>query len=52
MVDTGILNVVDGLKVFEALHLGIVNILGIGDELGRRRNVGGRHFDVEDRLMV
>ena len=47
----GILLVVDGLELFEALYPGIIDILGIGDEL-RRRSVGGRHFDVEDGLMV
>ena len=47
----GVLDIVLGLELFEALHPGIIDILGIGDEL-RRRSVGGRHFDVEDGLMV
>ena len=42
----------DGLVLFEALCLGIVDFLGKGDESGRRRrSVGGRHC-VEDRSMV
>ena len=32
------------LELFEALHPGVVDILGVGDELRRRRSVGGRHF--------
>ena len=36
----------------EALRPSIVDILGIGDELRRRRSVGSRHFDVEDGFMV
>ena len=40
-----VLDVVLRLKVLEALHTGIVDILGVGDELGRRRSVGGRHFE-------
>ena len=41
----GVLLVEDGLVLFEALRLGVVNVLGEGHESrGRRRNVGGRHF--------
>ena len=48
-----VLDVVATLESLEALHPSIVNILGIGDELRRRRrSVGSRHFDVEDGLMV
>ena len=40
-----ILDIVATLESLEALCLSIVNILGIGDELRRRRrSVGGRHF--------
>ena len=46
-----VLDVVVTLESLEALHPSIVDILGVGDEL-RRRSVRGRHFDVEDRLMV
>ena len=48
----GILDVEPCLELFKALHTSIVDVLGIGDELRRRRSVGGRHFNVEDRLMV
>ena len=48
----GVLNVVPHLEMLKALRLGIVDILGIGDKLRRRRSVGSRHFDVEDGLMV
>ena len=48
-----VLDVVPCLELLEALRTGVVNVLGIGDELRRRRrSVGGRHFDVEDGLMV
>ena len=49
---TGILDIVAGFEPLEALCLGVVNILGVGDELRRRRSVGSRHFNVEDGLMV
>ena len=39
-----ILDVESTLELLEALHLSIVNVLGIGDELRRRRSVGSRHF--------
>ena len=40
---TGVLLVEDGLVLLKALHLGVVNILGKGNE-SRRRSIGGRHF--------
>ena len=40
-----VLDVVPCLELLETLHMGIVNILGVGDELRRRRRiVGSRHF--------
>ena len=48
----GVLDIVMGFETLEALCPGVINILGIGDELGRRRSVGSRHFDVEDGLTV
>ena len=49
----GVLDVVPHLETLEALHASVVDVLGIGNELGRRgRSVGSRHFNVEDRLMV
>ena len=48
-----VLDIVLRLELLETLGMGIVDILSIGDELGRRRrSVGGRHFDVEDGWMV
>ena len=47
-----VLDVVGGFEPLEALCPGVVDVLGEGDESGRRRSVGGRHFDVEDGLMV
>ena len=48
-----VLDVVPSLETLEAFGASIVDVLGIGDKLGRRRgSVGSRHFDVEDRLMV
>ena len=42
---TGILDIVMAFEPLEALRLSIVDILGIGDKLGRRRgSVGSRHF--------
>ena len=41
---SGILDVVPHLELLEALCLGVINILGIGNELRRRRSVGSRHF--------
>ena len=43
--DPRILDVVLHLELLEALRAGIVDVLGIGDELGRRRSVGSRHFE-------
>ena len=43
MGSMGILLVEDGLVLFEALCLGVVNILGKGDKSGRR-SIGVRHF--------
>ena len=41
-----VLDVVPRLELLEALGTGIVDILSIGDELGRRRrSVGSRHFE-------
>ena len=40
-----ILLVVQGLELFEALHLGVVGIGSERDESrGRRRSIGSRHF--------
>ena len=42
----GILDVVLCLELLETLSAGIINILGVGNELGRRgRSVGSRHFE-------
>ena len=43
---TGVLLVEDGFVLFKALHLGVVDVLGKGDESRRRgrRSVGSRHF--------
>ena len=44
--NSGILDVVATLETLEALSASIVDILGIGDELRRRRrSVGSRHFE-------
>ena len=41
-----VLDIVLRLELLEALSAGVIDILGVGDELGRRgRSVGGRHFD-------
>ena len=40
----GILDVVPSLELLEALCASIVDILGVGNELRRRRSVGSRHF--------
>ena len=41
-----VLDVVPRLEMLEALCTSIVDVLGIGDELGRRRrSVGSRHFE-------
>ena len=41
---SGVLDIVLGLELLEALHTSIVNILGIGDKLRRRKSVGSRHL--------
>ena len=41
---TGIVLIEDGPVLFETLHLGIIDILGEGDESRGRRSVGSRHF--------
>ena len=43
--DMGVLDVVAAFELLKALHLSIVNVLRIGDELRRRRSVGSRHFE-------
>ena len=43
--DMGVLDVVAALEPLEALCPSIVDILRIGNELRRRRNVGSRHFE-------
>ena len=46
MSGLSILDVVLRLELFETLRAGIVNILGVGNELGRRRrSVGSGHFE-------
>ena len=47
-----ILDIVGGFEPLEALRPSVVDVLGEGDESRRRRSVGSRHFDVEDRLTV
>ena len=41
---TSVLDIVATFESLEALHASIVDVLGVGDELGRRRSVGSRHF--------
>ena len=42
---SGVLDVVSRLELLETLGAGIVHVLSVGDELGRRRrSVGSRHF--------
>ena len=48
----GVLLVIDRLELFVALHPGVVDILGKGDESRRSRSEGSRHLVVEDRLVV
>ena len=46
MSSLSVLDVVSRLELFEAISASIVNVLGIGNELGRRgRSVGSRHFE-------
>ena len=52
MGSPGVLDIEPCLELLETLGMGIVDILGIGDKLGRRRSIGGRHFNVEDWLIV
>ena len=40
----GVLDVVLGLELLEPLRMGVVNVLGVGDEGRRRRSTGSRHF--------
>ena len=48
-----VLDIVGGFEPLEALRSGVIDILGESDKSGRRRrSVGGRHFNVEDGLMV
>ena len=48
-----VLDVVGGFEPLEALCPDVVDVLGEGDESGRRRrSVGSRHFNVEDGLTV
>ena len=42
---SGVLDIVPCLELFETLGAGVVDVLGIGDELRRgRRSVGSGHF--------
>ena len=42
----GVLDVVSPLELLEALCTSVVDVLGVGDELGRRsRSIGSRHFE-------
>ena len=43
--NSGVLDVVVTLESLEALRTSIVDILGIGNELRRRRSIGSRHFE-------
>ena len=45
MCSLGVLDVVPCLELLEALCASIVDVLGIGNKLGRRRSVGSRHFE-------
>ena len=45
MSGSHVLDIVVCLEVFETLCASIVDVLGIGNELRRRRSVGGRHFE-------
>ena len=47
-----VLDIVGGFEPLEALRPSVVDVLGEGDESRRRRSVGSRHFNVEDRLTV
>ena len=48
-----VLDVVSPLELLKALGASIVNVLGVGNKLRRRRrSVGSRHFVMEDWLMV
>ena len=53
MGGASILNIALRLELLEALCASVVDILGVRDKLGRRgRSIGGRHFNVEDGLIV
>ena len=53
MSSSRVLDVVPRLELLETLGAGVIDVLGVGNELGRRRrSVGVRHFEVEDGLMV
>ena len=45
MSGSRVLDIVVRLEVFETLCASIVDVLGIGNKLRRRRSVGGRHFE-------
>ena len=46
MSGSGVLDIVPPLELLEALSASVVDVLGVGDELGRRRrSVGSRHFE-------
>ena len=45
MSASSVLDVVAALEPLEALSVSVVDILGVGDELRRRRSVGSRHFE-------
>ena len=46
MGSTSVLDIVVALEPLKALSVSIVDVLGIGDELRRRRrSIGGRHFE-------
>ena len=46
MGSLSVLDIVPHLELLEALRASIVDVLGVGDELGRgRRSIGGRHFE-------
>ena len=46
MGSVGVLDVVSCLEMLETFGASVVDVLGVGDKLGRRgRSVGGRHFE-------
>ena len=42
---SSILDIIAALEPLKAFHTSIVDVLGVGDELRRRRSIGGRHFE-------